>query len=145
MRNRKLTTRLLATLALAAGIGLCWQTGIAQVKKGKTRMASTKAIMSAGVLANCGACANALKDAGPADDKAWAKVAAQAEMLNELGYTLMADGRCPDDVWANAVKAMQEGSQKLAEAAAAKNLSDAQAAMKTVTGSCATCHGAHKK
>ena len=35
-------------------------------------------------------------------------IAMRAALLNEAGHVLMADGRCPDGVWAGATKALKD-------------------------------------
>lgn len=145
MVSRRFIQIVVPVVALALPIGLLLTSGGAQIKKGKTRPATTKSLMGAAFGPSMGAFAMALKDAGPADDAAWSKLANQASLLNELGYSLMEDGRCPDGVWAEATKTLREGTAKLMEAAAAKNLADAKAAAGGLGAACASCHGAHKK
>ena len=116
----------------------------AQVKKGKTRAALTKQIMGGIVQVNCAALGKGTKDA-PADAKAWDALATNAALLNEAGYLLMDDGRCPDGDWANAAKALKEGSAAVLAKIEAKDLEGAAAEFKKVTESCAGCHKAHKK
>jgi cytochrome c556 len=136
------------TLAVLAVVGLlalvAGQPSSAQVKKGKTRLAETKFLMRGVSQPNCAAIGALLKDKGPADDKAWEQVLCHAEILNELSYLLMDDGRCPDKDWAGAAKTLRECSGKVAEAAAAKKLEDAQKAFKALTGACGACHKVHK-
>ena len=81
----------------------------AQIKKGKTRPLTTKQLMSGLVQPNCKSLGGGLKEA-PADDKAWETLATNAALLNEAGYVLMADGRCPDGDWAKAAKTLQDCS-----------------------------------
>ena len=139
--------KLLWTLPLAMAAALVWGTpsqfGLAQIKKGKDRAAETKYLMRGVVSAHCGSIGALLKK-GPSDDKAWDTLACHASILNEMSYTLMDDGRCPDKVWAGASKSLRESSAKVLEAAKAKNLEDAQTAFKGVTGACAACHSEHK-
>jgi len=116
----------------------------AQVKQGKTRVLKTKQLMKGLVAANCGAVAEGLK-AGPADEKAWDDLATKVALLNEASYTLMDDGRCPDATWADATTALRDGSAALLVKIEAKDAAGAQEALKTMTGSCAACHKAHKK
>ena len=116
----------------------------AQVKKGKTRAATTKQLMGALVKANCAALGEALKSA-PADDQAWDDLATKAALLNEAGYLLMDDGRCPDGVWAGASKTLQTGAAEVLAKVEAKDHAGAQAAFQNVTKSCGECHKAHKK
>ena len=70
----------------------------AQKTKGKTRVALTKQLMKGLVAANCGA----LKKDLDAAETNWADVTLHAALLNESGYLLMDDGRCPDGTWAKA-------------------------------------------
>ena len=116
----------------------------AQIKKGKTRVLTTAQMMSGLVKPNCAGIAEGLKSP-PADDKAWADLATKAALLNEASFTMMDDGRCPDSTWANASKALREGSAAVLAKIEAKDAAGAQEAFKAVTGSCATCHKAHKK
>ena len=92
-------------------------------------------------------CSNLAKmmKAGPADEKEWEAAAVHAQMLSESGYVLMGDGRCPDAVWAEASKTLQDAGAEMSKAVAAKNTADAQAAMGKILGSCKSCHAAHKK
>jgi hypothetical protein len=119
--------------------------GFAQVQKGKTRPAPTKFLMGGVVKAHCGGADGLLKDAGPADDKAWETLACHAAILNEMSFVVMDDGRCPDGVWAGAAKGLREGSASLLGAAEKKDLEGARAGLKAVKESCAACHKAHKK
>lgn len=141
-----LTRQLGLALVLTAGAGLVFWSGSvdAQKSKGKERPAPTKYLMRGIVAANCGSLGGLLKDAGPADDKAWDNVASHAACINEGSYVLMDDGRCPDGVWKDACATLREGSAGVLAAADKKDLAAAQEAFKTLTGACATCHKAHK-
>ncbi len=117
---------------------------LAQGSKGKTRPLETKTWMKSVNGPHCSAAAKVLK-AGPADDKEWAELVVNAQMLSEAGFVLMADGRCPDKVWADASKQLQEGGGALAKAAAAKNIEAARAALNdSILASCKGCHAAHR-
>lgn len=116
----------------------------AQVKKGKSRPALTKQLMKGLVAANCGAAGKAIKDK-PADDAAWEALALNVALVNEASYILMDDGRCPDKDWADAAKALGEGSAKLLEAVEKKDVAASQAAFDNMTKACGACHKAHKK
>ncbi|MCA9148522.1 MAG: cytochrome c [Planctomycetales bacterium] len=129
-------------LALAAILGASVAT--AQIKKGKTRILTTKQLMGGLVQPHCKALGDGLKEA-PADDDAWAALATHAALLNETSYLLMDDGRCPDATWADASKILGEGSAELYAKIEAKDAEGAQAAFKAMTQSCGTCHKAHKK
>jgi cytochrome c556 len=118
--------------------------GVAQVKKGKSRPLTTKQMMGGHIGPTCTALGKELQ-AGPADDKAWEAAATKAALLNESGYTLMDDGRCPDAVWAEACKKLQDSSHALLAKVEAKDMSGAREAFTTLTASCKSCHTAHKK
>lgn len=133
-----------SVLALAGVLVLATQ-GDAQIKKGKTRPLTTKRMMSGLVGPHTVALRNGLQGSGPADDKAWEALVASAELLNESGHMLMADGRCPDKVWADASKALQDGAAAVLTKVEAKDLKGASEALTVVNGSCKSCHVAHKK
>lgn len=116
----------------------------AQVKKGKERPLKTKSLMAGLVFPNCGALGKAINTA-PADDKAWEDLAAKAELLNEAGHILMADGRCPDATWAGATKQLRDGTDAVLKAIAEKNHEAAKSAFPQVTAACKSCHTAHRK
>ncbi len=137
---KKLACALLAVI-FVTGTSMALQ---AQITKGKTRAATTKRLMSGLVKPYCAGLGDALK-AAPADDKAWEDLATKAALLNEAGYVLMDDGRCPDAVWAGATKTLKDGSAELLAKIEAKDYMAAQAAFQTVTKSCGECHKAHKK
>ena len=71
----------------------------AEVTKGNSRAAATKYLMKGILVANCGPLGKMLK-AGISDEKAWDTAACHAACMNEMAHILMADGRCPDGVWA---------------------------------------------
>ena len=135
---------LLAVLVLGMCLALNQQPSQAQVKKGKTRAATTKYLMRGVQQPHCAAAGKLLKD-GPKDDKEWDALACHASVLNEISYVILDDGRCPDKVWADAAKELRSGSDNLLKATNNKELEEARTAFKGVTGSCASCHKAHKK
>lgn len=139
LQNKVLGTALV--LGIAAVLSL---SGDAQIKKGKTRPLTTKQMMNGLVKLHCGGLAEGLKKA-PADDKGWEELATKAALLNEAGYILMEDDRCPDADWANAAKQLREGSADVLAKLEAKDHAGASEAFKAVTGSCASCHKVHKK
>ena len=150
MRRSKwfLATVLTLTLGMLA-LG-AYQTAEAQKdgeqrpgRKGKERLASTKHLMSGISGPNCGGLKKTL-DAGPSDDDAWGTAAQEASLLNELGYILMADGRCPDGEWAGACKILRESSADVLAAVEKKDLDGAKAAFGNLTKACGKCHKAHK-
>jgi cytochrome c553 len=138
------TRRYALFLCLFAVLSLMTGAAIAQVKVGKSRPLETKVWMKTVNGPHCSARAKMLK-AGPADDKEWEEAATHAQLLNESGFVLMADGRCPDKVWAEAAKSLQDGSAALMKDISAKNKEGAQANMQTVLASCKSCHTAHRQ
>jgi hypothetical protein len=116
----------------------------AQVKKGKSQPLLTKSWMSGINGPHCKRLKEIL-DAGPSDEKAWSEAAMHAEILNEASHVLMADGRCPDKVWADASTQLREGSAQVLTAVHAKNTDEARSAFGVLVGSCGSCHKAHKK
>jgi hypothetical protein len=149
MSTKQITDRwpILAAIAMAALfvalVGFRNDTD-AQISKGKERPLTTKQWMKAVHGAHCGAIKKGL-EAGPADDKAWAEVALHAAMMNESSHVLMADGRCPDSVWAGACKTLGEGSAAVLAAVEAKDAAAGLEAFKGMTAACGACHKAHKK
>lgn len=136
--------RLLVTCAVVCLAVVMVLQASAQVKKGKTRLATTHQLMEGLVAANCKALGEDLKST-PADEKAWKHLATKAALLNEASYILMDDGRCPDAVWAGATTKLREGSAELLTKLEAQDADGAKAAMKSMTQSCGECHKAHKK
>ncbi len=127
-----------AALLIAAGT-------MAAVQKGKTRLMKTSQLMGGVMKPHCTDIKDALK-AGPSDEDGWSDLAMHAAVLNEISFTLMADGRCPDKVWADAVKTqLAVGSAGIVAAAEAKDIDAAQKAFKTMTASCKACHKEHKE
>ena len=142
-------SRTVISIGVLAGSCLIWaavdrQVG-AQVAKGKSRPAATKFLMRGITQPGCKGIGELLKEQGPADDKAWEILACHASCLNEMSFSLVQDGRCPDAVWAGAAKSLGEGSSAVLSAAEKKDLPAARAAFKTVTDSCKSCHDAHRK
>ncbi len=111
----------------------------------EARVASIRHIMSGVNGPFMGALVAALKDAGPSDDKQWEAVGFRSAMLNEVGYLLMENNRCPDQVWKDACTALRENAARVAQAAGMKNLLDARAGLEGVQGACGSCHKVHKK
>lgn len=137
-----------AQMTLAAIAGLVLTAGswhvMAQVSKGKTRPLETKIWMKTVNGPHCSTVAKMLKGS-PADDKEWDEIRTHAQMLSESGHVLMADGRCPDKVWADAAKMLQDGGTSLAKAAESKNLEEARGALNnSILASCKGCHSAHR-
>ena len=140
----KRTLSAVCVVAVIVGVLVCREALQAQKLKGKSRPAPTRQLMKGILQLNAGSLGAALKDAGPADDKAWEAAQTAAVVLNEASYILMDDGRCPDAVWAGAAKTLQEGSAAVMAALEKKDLEGSRAAAKTLMGACMACHKAHK-
>ncbi len=136
--------RSILVVAALFGVALAAAVADAQVKKGRSRPATTKQLMAGVVQPHCAAIGAAVQQA-PADDKAWETLAANAAVLNELSYTLMEDGRCPDADWANAATQLRTASDAVLAKALAKDHAGVAAEFPKITESCGTCHKAHKK
>lgn len=118
---------------------------LTQIQKGKKRLLRTEQWMEGVIQPHCGAIKKGL-DSPPIEDKEWKKLAVNVAVLNESSYVLMADGRCPDGVWATAAsETLRNGSATLLKAIEAKDLEVAKSAFAEMTKSCAACHKAHKK
>ena len=108
-------------------------------------MLQTKNSMAGVNLPHGSALGKMLKE-GLSDDKAWSEAVEHAEVLNKLGYVLMADSRCPDKVWADAAAQLRDGSGAMLKALEERNASDAKAAFDgQVLKSCSGCHEKHEK
>lgn len=129
----------LALTALVANFAIGPVEG--QVKKGKKRPLQTKTLMAHVVKTHCGGIGAALK----ADEVDFDAITAKAELLNECGHILMADGRCPDGDWAKAAKTLQECSAVVIKKAADEDKEGVQGAFQAMTKACGACHSKHKK
>ena len=144
MKN-KLVVYGLVTLVVSLSALIVVSSTLAQVKKGKSRPLQTKHLMAGLVKPHCGAIKKEL-DATPADEEAWESVEIHASLLNEVSYVLMADGRCPDGVWAQAAtKALRDGSASVIAACKSTDLDAAKKAFGAMTKACKSCHDKHKK
>ena len=144
MKSSNRVSAFAAVLATILTAALVTST-VGQVKQGEKRPMKTKYFMKGIIKPHTGALKKALESA-PADDEAWEELAMHAAILNEGSYVLMADGRCPDSVWADAVtKSLRSGSEALIKAIDGKNLDAARTAFKELSGSCKACHEKHKE
>ena len=135
----------LLTLALVfAVVAAAITVATAQIKKGKTRPATTAQLMKGLVKPSCEALKKGL-EASPASDEAWQELALRAALLNESSFTLMDDGRCPDAIWSDALtKFLRPGSAAALQAIEAKDYDATKVAFATVMQSCKACHEQHK-
>lgn len=132
---------LVLLLAVLVSAGFVASEAHAQKSKGKTRPLTTKQLMKGWT----GPANAELKKALEAETVDWDAVKLHAALLNEQGYILLDDGRCPDDVWAKSSKALQSTSAALLEKAEAKDLAGAKAAhADLIAQTCRVCHPVHK-
>jgi len=133
---------LIVVICTLAGLVLIGESAEAQKTKGKSRAALTKQLMKGIVSANCAQ----LKKAVDADQPNWEEISLRAALINEAGHFLMDDGRCPDDKWANAAKALQTDSAVILAATEKMDSAAAKAAFARLTlDGCGACHKAHRK
>ena len=112
--------------------------------KGKSQPMETKYWMQGVMKPSSGALKKGLASA-PGDEEAWEVLAMHAAVMNESSYVLMADGRCPDDVWSKAsTETLRNGSASLISAIQARNYKVAKSAFQAMAGSCKGCHEVHK-
>ncbi len=108
------------------------------------RFAGVGHLMAGITQPNCVAIGKALKDDGPKDAKAWEAVFQSAAMLNEVGFLLMDNKRCPSAAWKDAATGLRTAAAKVGQAAQAKDLAATKAGFSEVTKTCEKCHKAHK-
>lgn len=132
----------IAALALAVMTASLVLPGNAQ-KKGKHRPLTSSQLMAGLVKPQLVVLQEGLKKA-PADEDAWKKLAAAAALLNESGHIMMADERCPDEVWKQACRIMEEGTQKTLKLIEKKDAEGALESIGGITASCKHCHTEHK-
>ena len=143
-RIRNWTIAFSCLCAAAFVVALVGDLVVAQVTQGKTRPMKTSHWMAGVMKTHSGALRKGLSSA-PADDKAWKALEVSAGLMNESSYVLMADGRCPDGVWLNAVeKTLREGSASLLKAIEAKDVAAAKTALGAMSRSCKECHTKHR-
>lgn len=112
--------------------------------KGKSQPMETKHWMQGVMKPASGALKTGLASA-PGDEEAWELLAMHAAVMNESSYVLMADGRCPDDIWSKAsTETLRNGSVSLISAIQSRNYNAAKAAFEAMAGSCKGCHEVHK-
>jgi len=143
---KSMTKMFPALLVAGVAIGvLSLSHGLAQVKKGKTRPLTTEQLMEAIVKPHMTTLKKGLVDSKPESDKDWHKLALSAALLNEASHIMMADGRCPDKVWADAcIKDLRSGTAAAIEGIEKKSIEATLAGFKKAGASCKACHTEHK-
>ncbi len=113
-------------------------------KKGK-RPLKTSTVMKVVTKPHC----DALKkifEKGPKTSEDWDALIEHSEVLNEVSYILMEDGRCPDYVWEGAAtQTLRNCATAIIAASERRNVVVAQGAFEKLTESCTSCHDAHKE
>ena len=100
---------------------------VTQIQKGKTRPLMTAQWMEGVITPHCKSIKKGLWGQTPLEDKDWKKLAVNAAVLNESSYVLMADDRCPDEVWATAAsETLRIGSTELLKAIESKDVEAAK-------------------
>ena len=130
-----------AALALAVIFALPRE---AQSQKDEARVAAIAQIM-AGINSPRMKIVGAVAKKAPASDEEWEEIELSAALLNEVGFLLMQNSRCPDGVWAGACAELRTGAAEMVKAAGAKDFDAAQAACGTIGGACKSCHDQHRK
>ncbi len=145
MRRLATATALVAALVLTASVALDRAQGQDKPKKkGPPRVASVHAIMEGIVFPNCKALGAGLKKSD-LDEDALHELADNAALLNEAGFILMQNKRCPSKTWAQAAARLRRCSAVVHEKLEAKDVDAARKAFQAMTKACKMCHDAHKK
>lgn len=136
----KKLSALVVVLAVFAAIGL---EAAAPLRPGKSRLASTRQIMTGFVHPNQLAIEKVAQK--PLyDAKSWEMLGANAAMLNEASYILMEDGRCPDADWEKACQKLRTGSAALLAKIEARDAAGVATEYKAMAEACVACHAAHR-
>lgn len=140
---KRLLAFTIATVFVVSIITLVRSPLVSAQAKGKTRPLTTAQMMAGLVKPKFVELKEGLaKDELSEDD--WKAFAAHAALLNESSYIMMADERCPDDIWEQGVKILRKSSDEVLAKIAKKDAAGALKAMDNVQLSCKTCHTEHK-
>lgn len=83
---------------------------------------------------------------GPETSEDWDALIEHSEVLSEVSYILMEDGRCPDYVWEGAAtQTLRNCAKAIIAASERRNVVVAQGAFEKLTEACTSCHDAHKE
>jgi len=109
-------------------------------------IANTQQIMQGMIQTASNAIAEAAKDPGPADNRAWRTVMLQSLVLQESGQLLLMGSRVKDqDGWVKATLALTDAGAAAQKAAQAKDVAALQAASASANASCQGCHGVYRQ
>jgi hypothetical protein len=114
-------------------------------KNGDSRPLKTSTVMKFVTKPHC----DALKkifEKGPKTSEDWDALIEHSEVLSEVSFILMEDGRCPDYVWEGAAtQTLRNCAKAIIAASERRNVVVAQGAFEKLTESCTSCHDAHKE
>ncbi|MCF6311828.1 MAG: hypothetical protein L3J39_05190 [Verrucomicrobiales bacterium] len=114
-------------------------------KKKSTRPLQTSTVMKGLTKPNCDALRKIL-DKGPETSEDWEKLIEHSEVLSEVSFILMDDGRCPDYVWEGAAAlTLRNCAKAIIAASEHRNIVVARGAFEKLKESCTSCHDAHKE
>lgn len=114
-------------------------------KKKSTRPLQTSTVMKSLTKPNCDALRKIL-DKGPETSEDWEQLIEHSEVLSEVSFVLMDDGRCPDYVWEGAAAlTLRNCAKAIIAASEHRNIVVARGAFKKLKESCTSCHDAHKE
>jgi cytochrome c556 len=109
-------------------------------------IANTGQLMQGMIQPASSAIAEASKDAGPADQRAWRTVMLHSLMLQETGQLLLMGSRAKDqDGWVKATQALMDAGAAAQKAAQAKDVAALQAASASINSSCQGCHSVYRQ
>lgn len=112
-------------------------------KKGKSRPLTTSQMM-AGLIKPKYVTLQERLEKGPKTDDEWKAVAIDAALLNESGYMMMDDHRCPDKIWENAATLMRTSTEKMLAQIDKQDAKGAVESLSLIRQSCKDCHNEHK-
>lgn len=114
-------------------------------KKESSRPLQTSTVMKYLTKPNCNAIRDILKK-GPASSEDWDQLIEHSEVLSEVSFILMDDGRCQDYVWEGAAAlTLRNCAKAIIAASENRNIVVARGAFEKLTESCSSCHDAHKE
>ncbi len=109
-------------------------------------IASTQQLMRGMIDPASKAIAEAAKDPGPADNRAWNAAMINGVMLQESAQLIRVGNRAKDqDGWMKASQALGDAGAAVQKAAAAKDLAAFQAAAASINGTCQGCHSTYRQ
>lgn len=114
-------------------------------KQSSKRPLKTSTVMTNLTKPNCNAIRDLLEKE-PKTSEDWDKLIEHSEVLSEVSFILMDDGRCPDYVWEGAASlTLRNCAKAIISASEKRNIVVARGAFEKLTQSCTACHDAHKE